>query len=126
MTMRDSFSIGLAQAVALLPGISRSGATIAAGLTRGLHRQEAARFSFLLGIPVMLGAGASTLISYSTYADSYEFAPTFFIGFLAAALIGYLAIRFLLHFITRRPLTVFAMYCTLAGIVGLVLSAIRG
>ncbi|MGD2252567.1 MAG: undecaprenyl-diphosphatase UppP [Anaerolineales bacterium] len=122
----DALWIGLAQALALLPGISRSGVTIAAGMTRGLRREDAARFSFLLAIPVMVGAGVMSILDLAQRPDAASQILPMLAGFLSAGLVGYLAIRFLLAFLERRSLYPFAIYCTLAGLGGLMLSIFRG
>lgn len=126
MTLRQALGIGAAQALALFPGVSRSGATIAAGLTGGLRRPEAARFSFLMSIPIMLGAGASAFWDLLRSGDGLAQAPTLVLGFLAAAVVGYLSIRWLLGYLGRHPLTAFAWYCTAVGLAGLLLGVLRG
>lgn len=104
----DSFLIGLAQAVALVPAISRSGVTIAAGQARGLSRKEAVRFSFLMSAPIIAGAGFSSLLSL-TNSHIYS-AAQLFIGFLAAFLAGWAAIAFLLKIIEKISFWPFAVY----------------
>jgi undecaprenyl-diphosphatase len=126
LSVRDAAWIGAAQAMALFPGISRSGATIAAGLVRGLRRPDAARFSFLLSVPVMLGAGLVALTDLARAPDALARTPALLAGFAAAAVSGFLAIRWLLSFLARRPLTVFAVYCGVVGFVGLTLGILRG
>jgi len=110
--------IGIAQVASLLPGISRSGATITAGLFTGLTREAATRFSFLLSLPALLGAG---LLSIDDVAEpgGYSGAATI-VGSLCALISGYLAIRFLLALVARDRLTGFARYCVLAAVVGIV------
>ncbi|HEX9674458.1 MAG TPA: undecaprenyl-diphosphate phosphatase, partial [Anaerolineales bacterium] len=98
----DSLFIGLAQALALFPGISRSGSTIAAGLARGLTRPQAARFSFLMSVPIMLGAGLVAASDLASLPNAQELLPSLAAGFLSAALVGFLAIRWLLRFLARR------------------------
>lgn len=110
----DAVAIGLAQAAAIAPGISRSGATIAAGLTRGLKRAEAARFSFLLSVPIVLGAGLMEMRYYFS-ADGAGSLPLAVAGGVAAALAGFLAISFLLRYLRRRSLMLFAVYCWVVG-----------
>jgi undecaprenyl-diphosphatase len=122
----EALLVGLAQAAAITPGISRSGATIAAALLMGVRRAAAARFSFLLMTPAVLGAGVLALFDLVHEGSLIHEWPLLITGFLAAAIFGYLAIRWLLNYLTRRPLTVFAIYCTIAGLGGLTLSAIRG
>ncbi len=120
----DALLIGLAQGVAIAPGISRSGATISAGLWRGLGREEAARFSFLLAIPAILGAAALEFPSLLGGTEGAGLA--IMVGFLAAAVSGYLAIRFLLGFLKRRSLYIFALYCWAVGGFALLISLFRG
>jgi undecaprenyl-diphosphatase len=109
---RDAAVIGLAQALAIFPGISRSGATIAAGMTLGLSRAAAARFSFLLSIPVILGATVLKLPELGTIEPgSLPFGPAqVAVGVLAAAISGYLAISFLLRLVQSETLLGFARY----------------
>lgn len=111
---RDAAVIGVTQALALFPGISRSGATIAAGMALGLSRTAAARFSFLLSIPIILGATIATLPDLGTIEPgTLPFGPVeMAAGTLAAALSGYWAIRSLLSLIQRRSLNAFAVYVT--------------
>jgi undecaprenyl-diphosphatase len=124
LTWTDAIVIGLAQAIALAPGISRSGSTIAAGLARGVRREDAARFSFLLGTPAFLGAGLLEL-GDALAADPAVVAaqlPMLLVGFLFSALSGFVAIRFLLAYLRNRTLYVFAIYCILMAMVVLTLS----
>ncbi len=119
LTLGHALGIGLAQAIALAPGISRSGSTMAAGLAGGLRRDEAARFSFLLGTPAFLGAGLLQL-SDALASDAAEVAaqaPLLAVGFVASALAGYLAIRALLAYLRRHSLYIFAVYCVALGLV---------
>ncbi|MFQ5885919.1 MAG: undecaprenyl-diphosphatase UppP, partial [Anaerolineae bacterium] len=115
LTWLDALLVGLAQGVAIAPGVSRSGATISAGLWRGLEREEAARFSFLLATPAILGANLLQLWGLSKLSGAGEVASTLLLGFLAAAVSGYLAIRFFLGFLKRRSLYPFSLYCWLLG-----------
>ncbi len=126
VNLMDALLIGLAQAIAIAPGISRSGATIAAGLGRGLRRETAARFSFLLSIPAILGAGLLQGVKLAISDAPGNGVMLLVIGFLAATVTGYLCIRFLLSFLQRGRLYIFAAYCALAGLSGLVLSFVRG
>jgi undecaprenyl-diphosphatase len=115
VNLLDALLIGLAQAIAIAPGISRSGATIAAGLGRGLKRDDAARFSFLLGTPAILGAGLLQLVDMIHEGSLLIQLPFLAVGFLAAAISGYLCIKFLLAYLRRGRLYVFAAYCALIG-----------
>lgn len=116
LTWLDAVVIGLMQAVAILPGVSRSGATIAGGLARGLDRPAAARFSFLMSVPVMLGAGLVAAKDLLEIPDFTAFLPAVIAGFIAAAVVGYASIGWLLGFIRRRPLYGFAVYCVLVSL----------
>jgi undecaprenyl-diphosphatase len=113
----DGLWVGIAQILAVFPGSSRSGSTSAGGMLRGLDRPAAARFAFLLSIPVMLGAGGyETLDLLRNQHVSGNLIPSILIGILVAAVVGYFSIRWLLNFLARRPLFVFAIYC---GIIAL-------
>lgn len=126
LTWRDALLIGLAQAMAILPGISRSGATIAAGLGRGLKREPAARFSFLLATPIILGAGLLQIADLIQAGGLASQAPTLIAGFLAAGLAGWSCIHFLLRYLQRRRLYPFAIYCAVLGLVCLIVAVLRG
>ncbi len=124
ITIIDSLVIGLAQAAAIAPGISRSGATIAAGMGRGLTRDAAARFSFLLGTPVILGAGFLQLFDLLQGAEANTTWPVAIAGMLMAAVVGYLCIKFLLAYLQRGSLYVFAVYCALVGLAVVIVNLI--
>jgi undecaprenyl-diphosphatase len=126
ITSLDALIIGLAQSLALFPGISRSGSTIAGGLTRDLTRADAARFSFLMSVPVMIGAGLITLLDLANMPGASDQLTSLALGFISAAVVGYLSIRWLLNYLSRRPLTIFIIYCSLIGAGGLILSVFRG
>jgi len=111
----DAVVIGLFQAMAIAPGISRSGATIGAGVFRGLRRDAAARFSFLLSIPAILGAGIVALPDVPADADWGRMAA----GAGVAALAGFAAIAFLLRYLRTRTMRPFAGYCVLLAAVSL-------
>lgn len=117
-----AFGVGLAQAAALVPGVSRSGATITCGLFLGLRRQEAARFSFLMSVPVTAAAaGLSLAEAAGEGMDGHE-AAMFVAGSVSSGVVGYLAIRFLLRFLANHTLRVFAYYrFALATVVAVVL-----
>ena len=126
LRIRDAILIGLAQAVALLPGISRSGATISAGLFRGLDRGDAVRFSFLMSVPIIFGAGLVALAELAGEPGAAQAVPSLVIGLLAAGVVGFIAIRWLLRYLEGGTLRGFAIYCALAGAAGLLVSLIRG
>ena len=110
----DAIVIGLFQAFALLPGISRSGSTIMAGLMRGLNRELAARYSFLLSAPIILGAGILQVPDLLRGNWTAEL-PLLIATFLAAAMVGYLCIHFLMTWLRERNLYPFAIYCAMFG-----------
>jgi len=126
LNLLDSLLIGLAQACAIAPGISRSGATIAMGLWRGLQREAAARYSFLLATPIILGAGVLQLAKLLASGEVLGQLVPLVIGFLSAAANGYLCIEFLLSYLRRGKLYAFAIYCWAAGAACLLLALLRG
>jgi len=107
--------IGIAQGAAIAPGISRSGATMAAGLGAGLDREQAARFSFLLSIPIILLAGAKTGLDVAVSAEPLPSLAVCLVGFLAAAVSGYAVIAGLLSWLRSRSLLIFSAYCAIVG-----------
>ncbi len=119
MTAWDAVTVGLVQGLAITPGISRSGSTIFAGLIRGLNRELATRFSFLLSIPAILGAvvveGKDVFESASTIHDVMPVLA----GFVAAAVSGYLAIHFLISVLQKKKLNYFSYYCWALGILAI-------
>ncbi len=125
-TWTDAIIVGFWQAAAMLPGISRSGATISGAVLRGFDRTAAARFSFLMSIPALLGAGVVALKDLlDTGALGHEL-PAITVGFLAAAVSGYFCIRWLLHYLQRHSLYMFAVYCAVVSGFSLMLYFARG
>jgi len=122
MDWKDALWIGFFQALAIFPGVSRSGATITGGMTRDLQREPAARFSFLISIPVMLAAGFLALLDLFKIPNPLDSLLVYIPGFIAAAVVGYLTIRWLLRYLTHHPLYVFAIYCAVVGTLTLILS----
>jgi undecaprenyl-diphosphatase len=110
LTLGESFLIGCAQAAALVPGVSRSGATITVALFLGVRRAEAARFTFLLGIAAILGANALKFPDMLEAGLTGRDAPLFAVGILTSAVVGYLAVKYLISFLARHTLDVFAWY----------------
>ena len=106
ITWTDSLLIGLSQALAIVPGVSRSGATITTGLALGLNRESAARFSFLLSTPIIFGAAA---FNFPGLLES-GFDANIILGMLSAAASGYLAIKYLLKFVERKGYAIFFWY----------------
>lgn len=120
----DALIMGLFQVVALLPGVSRSGSTIAGGMLRDLERPAAARFAFLMSVPVMLAAGLLETLDLLAIPNSLQILLSFIPGFMTAAIVGYLSIYWLLGFLVRRPLSIFAVYCIGLSLVTLLVSLI--
>lgn len=118
LTWFGAILIGVAQAIALVPGVSRSGITIITGLSQGLKREVAASFSFLLSIPVVLGAGLKKLYDLNSVGLESSEWGVMLVGFFMAAIVGYIAIKFLLKFLQNNSLNVFAYYrFFLAGVI---------
>jgi undecaprenyl-diphosphatase len=110
MSFAQAVSIGLAQAAALVPGVSRSGATITLGLFFGLGREAAARFSFLMSVPIIAGAGTLQLAEVASEGMDAREVALFAVGFISSGAVGYLAIRFFLRFVAHHSLHAFAYY----------------
>ena len=120
LTVPRSLLVGVAQGLAIIPGISRSGSTIAAGIFSGLNPDKAARFSFLLSIPAIFGASLLELGEISGIA-AHDLLP-YLAGALTAFVSGYLAIDVLLKMVIKRKLWKFSVYLFLAGLVGFILT----
>ncbi|MFH1485190.1 MAG: undecaprenyl-diphosphate phosphatase [Chloroflexota bacterium] len=121
LSVLDVVLIGIAQGIAIAPGISRSGITMATGLFRGIRREEAARYSFLLSIPIILGAGLQQ-ISRAPLGSLEQGWPPLALGFLCAGISGFISVQILLSFLRRHRLYVFAAYCWLMGGISLLLA----
>ncbi len=117
MTVKDSLIIGLFQAMSIFPGVSRSGATITGGLSQGFKRQSAARFSFLMSIPIMLAAGFLSIIKLIKIEGLLSFLPVLLLGFVIAGIVGYFAIKWFLGYLKEKSLLPFAIYCAVLAIV---------
>ena len=115
ITKKEALFMGLAQACAILPGLSRSGTTISAGLVAGLNKEFAAKFSFILSIPAIFGAFIFQLKDIGSAMDA-NFLPIF-LGFVASIIAGYFAIKWMLDLIQNKSLDIFAYYCWVVGIV---------
>lgn len=126
MTWLDALVVGLMQVIAVFPGASRSGATISGGMFRGFDRSAAARFAFLMSVPVMLAAGAYETLALFRMPNVGQFLPLISVGIITAAIVGWLAIRWLLNYLNKNALYVFAAYCALAGLVCVALQIIVG
>ncbi len=112
----DAITVGIVQAFALIPGVSRSGITISAGLFRGIKRDESARFSFLLSTPIIVGATILHLKKLLTSQANYD-PQLFSVGLISSLITGFIAIKFLLSFLKKYPLNLFVYYRFLLGVV---------
>jgi undecaprenyl-diphosphatase len=130
VSLKDAIVIGLSQAMAIFPGVSRSGSTITAGLALGLQRETAARFSFLLSAPIMLAAGLKSLLDVrrelATGAMAQSDLLLLAVGFVTAAVSGYLCVKFLLRFLQKNSTDVFVYYRWLLAILIIVVAFARG
>ncbi|OGF31667.1 undecaprenyl-diphosphatase UppP [Candidatus Falkowbacteria bacterium RIFOXYD2_FULL_35_9] len=122
LSIPEAIIIGCAQALALIPGVSRSGSTIITGMVLKLKRSEAAKFSFLLSIPIVLGAGIKKMLDISIFTLEKTEQYLFLVGFLTAFIVGYLIIKYFLKFLEKHSLSVFAWYRIILGIVILLIA----
>ncbi len=122
MTWLDALIIGLFQIISVFPGASRSGTTISGGLFRGFDRPAAARFAFLMSVPVMLVAGGYQMLDVLKMPNLSDFLPLLATGFVAAAIVGWFAVKWLLSFLQKHSLYIFAGYCAIVGLVCLAFS----
>jgi len=125
LSMRESVGVGAAQAIALLPGFSRSGAAMSGGLLAGLSNEDAARFAFLLATPV-IGAAAVLKLPELFGPEGDGVRGPALAGALCAALSAYLSVRFLVRYFETNRLTPFAIYCTIAGALALIALTLAG
>jgi undecaprenyl-diphosphatase len=124
LTWLDALFVGVMQIIAVFPGASRSGTTISAGIFRGFDRPSAARFAFLMSVPVMLAAGAYESLDLLKMPNLGQFLPLLAVGFVTAALVGWFAIKWLLNYLGKHSLYVFAIYCAVVGAILLIVQAI--
>jgi len=108
--MPGAFIVGIAQSVALIPGVSRSGVTIAAGMGLGLRREVAARFTFLMSIPAIVAAAAKEGLNLRGTSFGSHDAALFAVGILTSAVVGYLTVKYFIRFLVTHRLDVFAWY----------------
>lgn len=121
ITLIHSLIIGISQAIAVIPGISRSGATISTGLLLGGNREEVARFSFLMVLIPIIGKNLLDLFSGAFTREPSQIMPLI-IGFITAFISGWIACKLMINIVKRSKLTYFAAYCFLVGILALILS----
>ena len=115
MTWLDALFVGVMQVIAVFPGASRSGTTISGGMFRGFDRPSAARFAFLMSVPVMLAAGGYEILDVLKMPNLGEFLPLLALGFVTAAIVGWFAIKWLIDYLGKHSLYVFAVYCAVIG-----------
>jgi undecaprenyl-diphosphatase len=123
-TLSDAFVIGLAQMIAVLPGISRSGVTMATGVARGMKRSFAVSFSFLLSLPAIIGSFLVSIVDAAKSGITWSLVPVYLLGMVAAAVSGYFAIGFARKLLMRAQFKYFAYYCWGFGFLALILSFI--
>ena len=124
MGVWDALLVGVSQAIATVPGLSRSGTTISAGIVTGLDRQFAVKYSFLLSIPAVLGANLLSLIDAIEEGIDWASVPACLLGMLVAMVVGYCAIILLRWIVHRGKFGYFAYYCAFAGVLTLILTLI--
>ena len=124
-TMADVLAVGVGQAIATCPGISRSGMTISVGCLRGFERRFAVRFAFLLSIPAVLGANILQLKDVAEAGIDWTLLPAYLLGLAAAGVSGYLSIRLVRMVADKGKFGAFAYYCWIAGAVTVVLSLLK-
>jgi undecaprenyl-diphosphatase len=121
----DSIIIGFAQALALIPGVSRSGITITAGLLRNIKREQAARFSFLLATPIISGAGLKKMYQVFKLGFSSDQQIIYLVGFLTSCIVGFITIKYLLKFLQNHKLNIFAYYRFVLAFIALLILILR-
>ena len=123
-TIPDALLVGIGQAIATVPGLSRSGTTIAVGLLRGFDRRYAVRFSFLLSLPAILGANILSLKDAVEAGINWSMLPAYLLGMVVAAVVGYFSIRLVNLLADQGKFGNFAFYCWAVGALALILSII--
>jgi len=124
MTIKDAIIIGLAQAVTILPGLSRSGTTISVGLARGLNKNYAVRFSLLLSIPAVFGGMIVSLFKAIRAGADFSLFPVYLAGFIVAAVVGFFAIQLIRRLMAKDGIGKFSYYCWGIGALTLILSLV--
>jgi undecaprenyl-diphosphatase len=124
VTYKNAFIIGIAQAIAMLPGISRSGATISASVLLGTDKTKAARFSFLMVVPLIFGKIAKDIITGDLTYNSESFV-SLSAGFIAAFISGLFACTWMISLVKKSKLTYFAIYCVVVGMIAIIYSSLN-
>jgi undecaprenyl-diphosphatase len=120
-TWQDALTVGLFQVLAIFPGASRSGSTISGGMVRGFDRPSAARFAFLMSGPILLAAGLYESVSVILLPNTTEFLPILIVGFVTSAIVGWMAVKWLINYLSKNSMYVFAVYCAVVGALLLIL-----
>lgn len=118
----DAIAVGLFQILAIFPGASRSGSTIAGGILRGFDRPSAARLAFLMSAPILTAAGAYEALEVVQMPGTTEFLPYLAVGFITAGVVGWFSIQWLMQFLRDHSLYIFAGYCAIVGVICLGIS----
>ena len=124
VSFKNAFFIGISQAIAMLPGISRSGATISTSVLLGNDKTKAARFSFLMVIPLIFGKIAKDILSGDLTYDAQNF-TSLSVGFIAAFVAGMFACTWMIALVKKSKLTYFAVYCTIVGLIAIIFSLLN-
>ena len=124
ITLLDALLVGIAQVIALVPGLSRSGTTITAGLLQGFSREYAVRFSLLMSIPAVIGSAILSFIKAVKSGIDWSLMPAYLVGFIVAAVVGYFAIRLIKLLMEKNKFGKFSYYCWAAGLLTIILSII--
>ena len=119
LSFKNAVIIGIAQAIAILPGISRSGATISTSVLLGIDKEKAARFSFLMVVPLIMGKMAKDLLDEETFANVADVTPLT-IGFIVSFVVGLVACQWMIKIVKNSKLHYFAYYCFIVGIVAII------
>lgn len=117
----DAITVGLFQTLAVFPGASRSGSTMAGAMLRGFDRPSAARFAFLMSAPILLAAGIFEFIELIAMPNTTEFMPILITGFVTSAIVGWMSIKWLLYYLRNHSLYLFSIYCLIVGVVVLLI-----
>jgi len=122
VSWKDALAVGMFQIIAIFPGASRSGSTIAGAIIRGFDRLSAARLAFLMSAPILIAAGAYETLEVIQSDGAGEFLPYLAIGFITAAVVGWMSIKWLLGYLQNHSFYIFAAYCALVGLICLAFS----
>lgn len=125
LNFKNAFVIGIAQALAILPGISRSGSTIATGLMLGINKKRMARFSFLMVLPLIFGIMAKKMLDYDSAAEGSIEPMILIVGFVAAFLSGLIACRWMVYLVRKSKLHYFALYCAIVGLIAITTALLK-